>query len=81
MYSAKLIAVPSGYRAIKPKFIKLGLITKITPIKPIVQAVSRRTPTISEKKNFPMSNKKNGSTKTIATASAIGIVLIAKKKQ
>ena len=55
--------------------------TSITPTNPIVQAVSRRSPTDSFKKNFPMSSKINGSIKTIATASAIGIDFIAKKKQ
>ena len=81
MYKAKQIAVPNGYNATKPKFIKLGFITNITPTNPTEQAISRRIPTDSFSKNFPTRSRINGSIKTIATASAIGIVLIAKKKQ
>ena len=76
-----MTAVASGNRATGPKAAKLGWITINTPTNPTPQATIRRMPTCSPKKNLPISKIRNGSTNTMASASAIGINLMAAIKQ
>jgi hypothetical protein len=78
---ANVNAVPSGSKATAPKCMNDGWMTKSDPTNPKAQAASRRGPTCSPIARRPISRIMNGSTNTIASASAIGMTRTAAMKQ
>ncbi len=73
--------MPRGKNATGPKAAKEGWMTRSEPTKPTTQAASRRGPTASWNAKRPMRRMTNGSTKTMASASAMGMTRTAATKQ
>jgi hypothetical protein len=73
MKPEKSRATSRGNRAYHPTAAKLGWITKSVPVKPTIQADRRAAPTVSLSKTRPRKRLRNGSTKTMAMASANGM--------